>query len=414
MIIVLTGGTGLIGRALIKTAAETIKKSQEKASAPRDKKPAPAAKETAPAAKETAPAAKDPAPAAKDPAPAAKDPTPAAKETAPAAKETGKSAPLLPDIHKIHLITRDLKNAAGLPSFCEAFRWPGGSHPFPREAFPKSAEWGVIHLAGEPLPPWPWLWTRRKKARIYSSRIEGAKSLAAAIRAFPRPPRFFLSASAAGIYGDQGAALITEKTWLPFAKSPDSPGGAGRGRAPEPPKAAQKQPPGSRQKGPPLFLQKVCLDWEKESLKLSSACRTAVFRFGAVLAKEGFLAHQAALAKKLPFVFSSKNPVWMSWIHIEDAVRLLLWGAASESVRGIYNGTSPGPVPFSDFSRQLSQAVRPKAAKIPVPLSFVKFFGGEMAKNMMAGCRALPEKALRQGFKFNHPGCQAALRDLLP
>ena len=171
-------------------------------------------------------------------------------------------------------------------------------------------------------------------------------------------------------------------------------------------------------KSRPAKTKKICFCGKSaltgsESLKLSGICRTAVFRFGAVLAKEGFLACQAELAKKAPFVLSSKNPVWMSWIHIEDAVRMLLWAAASESAKGTYNGAAPRPLTFSGFSHALSEIVRPKGIKIPIPLVLVKLLGGELSACLMASCRALPERAESQGFRFKHPEGEAALRDLL-
>ncbi len=311
---------------------------------------------------------------------------------------------------KIHLITRDVAKTKGLPKICRAFAWPGYARPFPKEAFPKDSEWGLIHLAGEPIAQWrqrllwfspapfPARWTGKKKARIYNSRVKGTKALTAAVRIHPRQPKFFLSASAAGIYGERGGSSLTEES-CPLPGFSEADGGI------------QKIQAGKNKKN--LFLRKVCLDWEAESLKLSRICRTAVFRFGAVLAKEGFLACQAELAKKAPFVLSSKNPVWMSWIHIEDAVRMLLWAAASESAKGAYNGAAPRPLTFSGFSQALSEIVRPKGIKIPIPLVFVKRLGGELSACLLASCRALPERAESQGFRFKHPEGEAALRDLL-
>ena len=59
-----------------------------------------------------------------------------------------------------------------------------------------------------------------------------------------------MSASAVGIYGEQGGTQMTEISPLTNQN---------------------------------LFLQKVCRQWEEEALKAVPVCRTLVFRFGLVM-----------------------------------------------------------------------------------------------------------------------------------
>jgi len=54
----------------------------------------------------------------------------------------------------------------------------------------------VVHLAGENLGTGRW--TRAKKDRIRTSRVEGTRLLASALAGLKRPPRVLISASAVG------------------------------------------------------------------------------------------------------------------------------------------------------------------------------------------------------------------------
>src|SRR5689334_13027890 len=63
----------------------------------------------------------------------------------------------------------------------------------------------VIHLAGEPVAQ---RWTEAARDRILRSRVEGTRSLVAAMRA--HPPQVLISASAVGYYGSRGDEILTE------------------------------------------------------------------------------------------------------------------------------------------------------------------------------------------------------------
>lgn len=277
--------------------------------------------------------------------------------------------------YKIHLLSRKILKAPPYP--CRQFLWPEATARPPAEAFPKNEDYGALHFLGEPVARWPWTATRKEK--IFSSRVEGACRLITALKNQPRAPLFFLSAGATGIYGERGAERLTENSPLP-----------------------QKN----------LFLQKVCGRWEEEALKTGALCRTLIFRLGAVLShKKGFLRAHSRLPL-IPLILSRKAS-WLSWIAIEDLTRLILWAVETESARGIYNAASPRPIPLKSFynilakQKKINGLIRP-----PLPLFLIKKMGGEMTKNLLASCRAFPEKAQQEGFQFKHPDLEAYLRNL--
>ncbi len=276
--------------------------------------------------------------------------------------------------YRIHLLVR--KSGQNISYPCKTFLWPDVQSNIPEEVFPKDENYGIIHLAGEPLFQWPW--TKRTKDKIHSSRVEGARKLVTTFKRILHPPQFFISASAIGIYGEQGDKQVTETS----------------------PIADQN-----------LFLQKVCRDWEREALKAVSICQTLIFRLGIVLSYEkGFLYEQVKWLKRgfLPRLITQK-PNWLSWISLEDLISMLLW--AIENQRGgIYNAVSPNPVLLRGFYTSLIKRTEHKFVSLPLPLALAKVLGGEMMKNLLASCPVYPERALTQGFVFKEEELEEALK----
>jgi uncharacterized protein (TIGR01777 family) len=232
----------------------------------------------------------------------------------------------------------------------------------------------VIHLAGEPVAQ---RWTEGAKERILQSRVAGTRALVEAISRLEARPKVLVSASAIGFYGDRGDEVLTEES--------------------------------SRGDG---FLADVCVAWEQEALKAEElGVRVSRVRFGVVLGAEG-----GALAKMLP-VFRAglggpigKGQQWMSWIHVADAVGMLM-SALSEGVE-VWNATASQPVRNAEFSRTLGRVLR-RPAVFPVPGFVLRLMFGEMATMLTGSQRVAPEAAGKAGYRFEFPELEAALKDLL-
>jgi hypothetical protein len=234
----------------------------------------------------------------------------------------------------------------------------------------------VVHLAGEPVAQ---RWTATAKERIRSSRVEGTRHVVEALARLNRPPAVLISASAIGYYGSRGDEKLTESS----APAQD-------------------------------FLGDVAAEWERAALQAGNpGMRVAVLRFGVILARNG-----GALEKMLPpfklgvggRIGSGKQ--WMSWIHIDDVVRLVAFAVGNESVRGPVNVVAPNPVRNFDFTRELAHALH-RPAIFPVPVFALKMLFGQMAEILYASQRVIPEAAIRAGFEFKFAELGAALRDLV-
>jgi hypothetical protein len=236
---------------------------------------------------------------------------------------------------------------------------------------------GVINLLGEKINQ---RWTEKAKRRIMASRRSGTHNLVAAIASLEHKPAVLVSQSAVGYYGNRGATIVDESS------------AAGDG-----------------------FAAEVTEEWEKAAREIESVgLRLVVVRTGHVLDGGGGM-----LAQLLrPFRFGVGGPIagggqYMSWIHIEDEVGILLWALEDKRVSGVLNATAPNPVTNRELSEALGRALG-RPAVIPVPgLALDLIFGREFAAVLKGGQRVLPRRALDLGYEFQHPDLEEALADLL-
>jgi hypothetical protein len=102
---------------------------------------------------------------------------------------------------------------------------------------------------------------------------------------------------------------------------------------------------------------------------------------------------------------------WMSWIHHEDIVGMLLLALDNAAATGPINGTAPHPVTNRDFVKALGRAVH-RPAFMPAPAFALKAVLGEVADVIATGQRVLPRRALELGYSFKFPTLETALADI--
>ena len=234
---------------------------------------------------------------------------------------------------------------------------------------------GVVHLAGEPISGLRW--TREKKKEILESRKAGTDLLSRALAGMEGKPRVLVSGSAAGIYGDRGAEILTE----------ESPLGEG-------------------------FLAEVCKSWESATKPAAQAgIRVVKLRTGMVLSPAGgalgtmLLPFKAGLGGRL-----GSGRQYVSWIDLDDEVGLIYHALARPGLRGPVNATAPYPVTNASFTDTLGRVLG-RPTLIPVPALGLKALFGEMGEALLLeGARILPEKAETSGYQFLYPALEDSLR----
>ena len=117
-----------------------------------------------------------------------------------------------------------------------------------------------------------------------------------------------------------------------------------------------------------------------------------------------------------PFRFFLGGPVlpgsqFVSWIHLTDLSRLILWLVTNQSMRGPVNGVAPASVTMREFCERLGQAMN-RPSWFPVPGFLLRIALGELASMLTTGQRVHPQRALDGGFTYLYPTLPAALKAL--
>jgi uncharacterized protein (TIGR01777 family) len=236
----------------------------------------------------------------------------------------------------------------------------------------------VVHLAGAGVAEARW--TKARLALLRSSRIGPTEALARVMAKNPRGARVLVSASAVGFYG-----MRRDNDFLDEAA-----------------------PSGND------VLADLCVAWESAASPARDAgIRVVHPRFGMVLGKGG-----GALEKMSPpFRAYLGGPLgdgtqWISWVHLDDVVRSLLFALDTSTAEGPVNVTAPEPVTMNHFARALGHALgRPSSFRVP---SFaLKMAMGDMAQMLLTGQRVLPKKLLESAFSFEWPTLEGALDDIV-
>ncbi len=203
----------------------------------------------------------------------------------------------------------------------------------------------------------------------------GNWSLVMAMRAAAVRPEVFISSSTVAYYGLTGRGEVT----------------------------TESAPAGNDAWG------RNAMAWEAEAAAADALdVRTALVRTGLVLNKTedgvasvGWPAGVDWLSRLL------HGRYWLPWIHIADAVGLLMLVLEDKRVRGPLNACAPEVVQWRDFDQTLRVVARGQTAdrispRLSTPSS-ARFYLRRM----------VPRKALDLGYSFCFPSLGAALADLL-
>ena len=271
--------------------------------------------------------------------------------------------------HEITAIVRKAGSVSDLP--CKSLIWDSNVEtPSVLSPFLKNKD-AIVHLAGEPVATSRW--TPQKKELIRSSRVDGTQKIVEAIKSLEPEvrPKHFICASAIGYYGHRENGVMTESS--------------------------------SKGSG---FLSDVVWEWEAMAERMIRLGVTLTrLRIGVVLGRNG-----GALEKMLPSVLGQGDQ-WMSWIHLNDVVRLIQFCLENPKASGAINAVAPEPVQNSTFTQELAQAKHQNLLP-PAPTSILKLALGEMAHVILDSTRVIPEKATLLGFKFSYPTLKEALNEI--
>jgi uncharacterized protein (TIGR01777 family) len=235
----------------------------------------------------------------------------------------------------------------------------------------------IVNLAGAPILGFPW--TRARRRTLIDSRVQTTRALVALCARLERPPRVFASASAIGYYGVRGDQRLDEQG------------------APQ-----------------PIFQSILCQQWEEAANAAEAVgARVLRLRFGLVFGRDGGALPSLALPVRFGLgAILGTGKQWVSWIHIDDLTRLIVFVLDKPSVRGVVNAVSPNPATHLQVQHALARTLH-RPMWMRVPAFAVRAALGEMSQLLVDGQRVVPRRALASGFVFRHPDLREALDHLI-
>ena len=235
----------------------------------------------------------------------------------------------------------------------------------------------IVNLAGKNLGEDRWDEDVRRE--IVDSRVEVTRSLVSYVGGLPaeRRPRVLVSGSAIGYYGARGDEELDE-----YAEPGDE------------------------------FQSRVCIRWESAAETAREyGVRVCLSRTGVVLGRGGgMLSGLLPLFRKGLGATVGSGRQWISWIHREDLIDLLIEQMADAALAGPFNNTAPEPVRHEEFTQTLASVLnRPLLLRIPAPA--YRLIAGGIAHMHLTGQKVLPARNVERGFEYRYPELGAALEE---
>jgi len=245
----------------------------------------------------------------------------------------------------------------------------------------------IIHLAGAGVADKRW--TTKRKKEIVESRTQSSALLVKALKENVNNVKAVISASGVGWYGS----------------SPPRPSSL-RGEGNSSPPFVETDPAAED------FLGTTCAEWEASiEPAMSLGKRLVKFRTGIVLSNEGGALKE--FKRPLRFGFATilgNGKQVVSWIHIDDLVRLYIYAMENEKLQGVYNAVAPHPVTNKKLVLQLARCMRGRFfVPVFVPSFVLKIILGEMSIEVLKSASVSCKKIKQTGFTFLHPAIISAI-----
>jgi uncharacterized protein (TIGR01777 family) len=256
--------------------------------------------------------------------------------------------------------------------------WDLKKRTIDKDAFAKADY--IIHLAGASVAEKRW--TKKRKQEIVSSRVDSGKLIVDSLKNLPNKVKTVVSATAIGWYG------------------PDKNDG----------KEFKEEDPSSND-----FLGQTCKQWEAAIEPASFLGKRLVkLRIGIVLSNEGgaYPEFKKPLKFGLATILGNGKQI-VSWIHIDDLVRAILFAMENKKMEGVYNAVAPHPVSNKELVLEIARKVRGRSyIPVHVPTFALKIRLGEMSVEVLKSATVSSEKIQQAGFIFQYSNLESAISQL--
>ena len=241
----------------------------------------------------------------------------------------------------------------------------------------------VVNLGGSPLIGNPH--SKKYRRELRQSRVDTTATLAGAIAKMAdadgdAAAPAYIAANGIAFYGDHGDQVVTEET-------------ESRGDA---------------------LLTSVSRDWQKAALPAERAgARVVVLRTPPVIDRRS-----GALKAMLPiFKAGLGGPLgsgdqYFPIISTHDWVRVVIDALLDDDLSGPVNPVIPEPTTNAEFTATLADLLH-RPAFFRVPGFVIDKAAGPLSPELLGSVRAVPQKLLDHGFRFDHPDVEQVLKAAL-
>lgn len=240
----------------------------------------------------------------------------------------------------------------------------------------------VINLSGRSVD---CRYTDTNKRLILESRLKSTAALGECIAASTTPPKYWINAASATIYADTRGNLPANT---------ESDGRIGEG-----------------------FSVDVCRAWETEfNRHRLDATQKFCLRVAIVLGVDGGalvpLRHLACLGLGGR---QGHGDQFMSWLHVDDFVGIIMAILQGQLKAGVYNCAAPNPVRNAEFMAALRASVG-RGFGLPLPrwlLSFGAVLIRTETELVLKSRKVVPARLIREGYRFQYEKVDDALSNLV-
>jgi uncharacterized protein (TIGR01777 family) len=236
----------------------------------------------------------------------------------------------------------------------------------------------IINLTGKSVN---CRYTVKNKSEIIDSRVNATRIIGKAINLTKSPPKLWINAGSAAIFGDSGAMVKYEGDQY------------GQGFSPE-----------------------VCIQWEAAFNEIKTPHTRKVFlRIGMVLQTDGGVLKP--FVNMVRFGLGGKigsGEQYITWIHETDFLNLIQW-VEEGNIAGMIHCSSPHPVKNAEFMQEIRNAVHIPFG-LPNPTLLIKLGAaiiGTEAELVLSGRRVCSQVLKDKQFQFKYPLLRDALMNLL-
>jgi uncharacterized protein (TIGR01777 family) len=256
--------------------------------------------------------------------------------------------------------------------------WDVEKQTLDKNAFAKADY--IIHLAGANFADKRW--TDKRKQEIVSSRVDSAKLIIESLKTVPNKIKVVISASGVSWYGADDNKM--RKSF------------------------SENDPPAND------FMAETCREWEAAIEPASFLGKRLIkFRIGPVLSADGgaYVEFKNPVKFGLVGIIGNGQQI-LSWIHIDDLVRAILFSMETEQMEGVYNVVSPKPVSNKELILEIAKSTGKFFIPVHAPSFALKIVFGEMIGEILKSTTVSSEKLQKAGFIFQYPQIGSAILQL--